>query len=443
MSWEKVKLGELCTIEKGETGILKAIPGEYPLVVTGEERKTHNEFQFDNEAVIIPLVSGTGHGHASIKRIHYQTGKFALGSILCAIIPKDEKQLSAGYLYRFLELNKEKELVSRMKGMANVTLPIKEIAEIEIPLPSLEEQIHFVEKYNNLEDQTSKFSFQLTHQLTLVKQLRQALLREAMQGKLVPQNPEDEPASELLKRIKAEKEKLIAEKKLKKEKDLPPIKTEEIPFDIPENWVWCRLGEITIEILGGFAFDSTRYSKIETNNQVIRLGNVKPNRLILETSPVYIDDKYSREALKSILKDGDLLITMTGTRAKRDYLYTLSLCKDHFEGKTLFLNQRVGCFRFTYLVFNEFLNWALKDLRLIEPVYLSATGAANQANIGIEALKSTSIPLPSLPEQHRIVAKLEQLMQTCDALEDSIKESKGQNERLLEEVLREALREGK
>ena len=102
MSWTKVKLGEVCNIEKGSTGILKAIPVEFPLVVTGEERKSHNEFQFDCDAVIVPLVSGTGHGHASIKRIHFQKGKFALGSILCAIIPKDKNQLSAEYLYRFL-----------------------------------------------------------------------------------------------------------------------------------------------------------------------------------------------------------------------------------------------------------------------------------------------------------------------------------------------------
>ena len=108
MSWRKVKLGEVCLIEKGNIGILKAIPGEFPLVVTSEERKTHNEFQFDGEAVIIPLVSGTGHGHASIKRIHFQTGKFAVGSILCAVIPKDKSILSAEFLYRYLDLKKEK-----------------------------------------------------------------------------------------------------------------------------------------------------------------------------------------------------------------------------------------------------------------------------------------------------------------------------------------------
>ncbi len=86
MSFGKLSLGELCTITKGTTGIQKAIPGEFPMVVTGEDRKSHNEYQFDDEAVIVPLVSGTGHGHASIKRIHYQTGKFALGSILLTII---------------------------------------------------------------------------------------------------------------------------------------------------------------------------------------------------------------------------------------------------------------------------------------------------------------------------------------------------------------------
>ena len=232
MSWNKVKLSEICRIEKGATGILKAIPGEYPMVVTGEERKSHNQYQFDEDAVIIPLVSGTGHGHASIKRIHFQSGKFALGSILCAVIPKDKKKLSAEYLYRFLDLNRENELVARMKGMANVTLPMKEIAQIEIPLPSLKEQFKFVESYKALESNSEELASELSHQLTIVKKLRQQLLQDAVQGKLVPQDRNEKPASELLKKI-------IAEKKAndKKYKELPAIKPEEIPFDIPDNWV--------------------------------------------------------------------------------------------------------------------------------------------------------------------------------------------------------------
>ena len=158
MSWEKKKLGDLCSITKGKIGISKAISGEYPLVVTSEARKSHNEFHFEGAAVIIPLVSSTGHGHRSLKRIHYQTGKFAVGSILCAVIPNDDKILNAEFLYRFLDLNREKELVSRMRGMANVTLPMKEIANIEVPLPPLEEQIKFVAEYKKLETANNTLS---------------------------------------------------------------------------------------------------------------------------------------------------------------------------------------------------------------------------------------------------------------------------------------------
>jgi type I restriction enzyme, S subunit len=83
----KYRLGDICTITKGETGIMKAIPGPYTMIALGETDKTHNEFQFNTKAAIIPLVSSTGHGHASMKRVKYCEGKFALGNILCAVIP--------------------------------------------------------------------------------------------------------------------------------------------------------------------------------------------------------------------------------------------------------------------------------------------------------------------------------------------------------------------
>ena len=97
MNWEKKVLSDLCTITKGKIGITKAIPGKYPLVATSEERRSHNEFHFEGEAVLIPLVSSTGHGHRSLNRIHYQTGKFAVGSILCAVMPKDNTILNSEY----------------------------------------------------------------------------------------------------------------------------------------------------------------------------------------------------------------------------------------------------------------------------------------------------------------------------------------------------------
>jgi hypothetical protein len=143
-SFEDITIGEACDVTKGSTGIMKAVDGDYPLVTTGVERGSHNSYQFDANAVCIPLVSSTGHGHASIKRIHYQCGKFALGTILAAVIPKNQKELSAKYLYYYLSNFKDEIIVPLMKGMANVSLSVTKIKTIPIILPPLEKQLELV-----------------------------------------------------------------------------------------------------------------------------------------------------------------------------------------------------------------------------------------------------------------------------------------------------------
>lgn len=408
----KAKLIDLCTIEKGVTGINKAIAGKYPLVVTSEERKSHNEFQFDDEAVIIPLVSSTGHGQKSLKRIHYQTGKFALGTILCAVIPKNKSELNTEYLYRYLDLNREAELVSRMKGMANVTLPIKEIGQIEIPLPSLEAQKHFVKSYHNLEVQSSKLSNELTHQLDLVKQLRQAFLREAMQGKLVAQDSNDEPASELLKKIKAEKEQLIKEKKIKKEKELPPIKLEEIPFEIPENWVWCRLADMSI------------------NRDEGRIPISQSERDRRQKVFDYYGASGVIDKIDHYTHDGTfLLIGEDGANLRAKSTPIAFIARGKF-----WVNNHAHILEFLSETTLRFMEYCLNAIDINAFITGGFQPKLSQGNLNI-----IPIPLPPLFEQHRIVAKLEQLMNYCDELEQSIKQSQTQNEQLLQQVLREAL----
>jgi type I restriction enzyme, S subunit len=413
MSWKKVKLGDVCNIEKGTTAILKAIPGEYPMVVTSEERKSHNEFQFDDEAVIVPLVSGTGHGHASIKRIHFQKGKFALGSILCAIIPKDKTQLNAEYLYRFLDLNKENELVARMKGMANVSLPIKEIAQVEIPLPEIKEQIKFVKQYEELENKSDLLSTELTYQFTLIKKLRQQLLQDAVQGKLVKQNPADEPAKELLKKIKLEKEKLVAEKKIKKEKALPPIKSEESSFKIPENWLWCRLGEMSINL------DELRIPVAQS----VRERKEKVYDYYGASGIIDKIDGYTHEGkLLLIGEDGANLL------AKSTPIAFIA------EGK-FWVNNHAHVLNFINDITIYYMTYCLNALDIKPYITGGFQPKLSQSN-----MNSMLIPLPPLSEQNRIVQKLDELMQYCNDLETSIKESQRQNEKLLQQVLREALR---
>jgi len=136
---------EVCHIEKGKTPIQKAIPGVYPMVVTTTERKSCDTYQFDAKAVCIPLVSSRGHGVASLTHVYYQEGKFALGNILCAIIPKNEEQVYPKYLYYYFEQTKDYTLVPLMKGGANVALHMNDVEKVKVPIPSLEEQKRIVD----------------------------------------------------------------------------------------------------------------------------------------------------------------------------------------------------------------------------------------------------------------------------------------------------------
>lgn len=424
MSWKTAKLGEVCTIEKGNIGIMKAIPGEYPLIVLGEERKTHNEYQFDDEAVIIPLVSSTGHGHRSMKRIFFQKGKFSVGSILCAVIPKDKTQLSAEFLYRYLDFNKENELVARMKGMANVSLPMKEIASVEIPLPPLEIQKEFITKFHKLEYGKNQISTELNHQLALVKELWQAYLREAMQGNLVAQDERDEPAEILLEKIKAEKEKLVTAKKIKRDKPLPPIKPEEIPFEIPSNWTWCRLGEI-VQHNSGKTLDGGRNTGelreyITTSN--LYWGYFTTDNL--KTMP--IEDE---ELNRCLAVKGDLLVCEGGEAGRAAVWESeTSICfQNHIH------RLRPYCNINSYYLFQFFQ-------------HINFSGEINNyrkgmgiSNLSGKSLSSIITPLPPLAEQERIVAKLEKLMKFCDELEANIKQGIANADSLLQTALKEAL----
>lgn len=143
-------LGELCEMKKGVSPIMKTPAGDYPLVVTAEFRRTADIYQFDTEAVCIPLVSSTGHGNAALHRVHYQSGKFALANLLVALIPKDPKLCDAKYLYFLLQAKKDYLLVPLMQGTANVSLKVQDIAGVEVSLPPFAKQRRIVAKIESL-----------------------------------------------------------------------------------------------------------------------------------------------------------------------------------------------------------------------------------------------------------------------------------------------------
>ena len=144
--YEYHKLEDLCTVEKGSISASTKSEGDFKFVTTAEEFKRCKDYVYDDEAVCIPLVSSTGHGHASIKRLHYVSGKFSVATIMAVLRVKDKSKLNTKYLYYMLQNFKDEMLVPLMSGAANVSLNIPKIQSIKIPVPSIDEQNQIIEK---------------------------------------------------------------------------------------------------------------------------------------------------------------------------------------------------------------------------------------------------------------------------------------------------------
>lgn len=424
-----VKIKDICHVIKGETGITKAIPGDYPMVTLAEERKTHNEFQFDCKAVIIPLVSSTGHGHASMKRIHFQEGKFALGSILCALVPKKEKEYVPEYLYHILDLGKERIFVPLMKGMANVSLPMNRIKAVEINLPPYEEQLRLAEIYQEVSKNIDLLKNETIKQKDYIPKLRQSILQMAVQGKLTArwreENPDVEPASVLLEKVKQDFEKQIQKGILKKKKSPEIIKETDHFFNIPQTYTWCRLSEIC-NINGGYAFKSTNYTK--EGVRVIRISdfdeyglkgkNIVRHKFINELSPYKLEMKY-------------ILMAMTGGTVGKSY-YVKALDED------MYVNQRVATIKISELIDSTYIHYSLR-IPLIQNIIQEKKKSTND-NISMTDINNFLISLPPLEEQKTIVSKVNQLMAWCDELEKKIEKRDAYQEKMMQAVVKQAFK---
>lgn len=418
----KYRLGDICTITKGVTGIMKAIPGAYTMIALGEADKTHNEYQFDSKAVIIPLVSSTGHGHASMKRVKYFEGKFALGNILCAVTPNDESFVLAKYLHIYLHWNREELLVSQMKGMANVSLPMNRIADVTVTVPSIEKQFEIVELEKKLVEKELEADKLFANQLIQLENLNQAILQEAVQGKLIEQDPDDEPGSELLKRIKAEKA-----QSGKKEKPLPPIKPEEIPFAIPENWVWCRLGD-----LRDFRF-TLSYGVLVPGNEVpdgitfVRVQDLDFADKGLQPSK-RISPAIEKQFAKTRLVGGEILICVVGSIGK------VALSPNNWIGANI---ARAVCrFMPNSNLDRKYIYYCLVS-PFIQNFFLNGQKSINPT-LNVNILETTLIPLPPLSEQKRIAAEIEKQLAKTKQLKEHTITNQQTTEQLLKALLHQA-----
>jgi type I restriction enzyme, S subunit len=424
MSYKKVKLSEICTIEKGATGITKAIEGEYPMVTMAEARTSHNEYQFDTKAVLIPLVSSSGHGHASMKRIHYQEGKFAVGSILCALVPKNEDVVNARFLYNYLHFQRESILVPLMRGAANVSLSIKSISSVEINLPPIETQISINKLVDDFKLRQDIFQTELKTQSNLLSKLRQAYLQEAVMGKLTA--PSQYNAQTLLKAIKSQKTELIKQGKLRKEKPLAPIKPEEIPFKIPDNWVWSRLGEVCSKIGSGSTPQGSNYAS--EGFPFFRSQNIYDDELRLDGA-FYISAEVHKQMNGTVVLPEDILLNITGGSMGRCALVP----NDFLEGN---VSQHVCIIR-PLAMDNTFFHKLVLSPYFQKLIFSSTTGTGREG-LPKYNLERFLVPIPPLSEQKAIVAKVEGLLGNISLLESENKAQQIDVQRLMGAVLQEA-----
>ena len=235
----------------------------------------------------------------------------------------------------------------------------------------------------------------------------------------------------IIEELKAYKQSVITEAVTKGQNPDVSMKDSGIEWigEIPEHWEVRKLSKV-FSFKGGYAFNSDDF-KEEGDKQVIRIGNIRNDLLRLDVSPVYISNNIALKAEKSQLEKGQILFTMTGTKGKRDYFYTLLLKDENFDGKELYLNQRVGCFAKKDGVCAGYYNYLLKDSNILDSIFIYETGTANQGNLGIETIKRTMLQYPPEDEQQSIAdyldnkcADIDSLIQTKQSKIDSLKEYK-------------------
>jgi type I restriction enzyme S subunit len=248
-----------------------------------------------------------------------------------------------------------------------------------------------------------------------IDKLKQTILQLAVMGRLVEQNPNDEPASVLLKKIAAEKELLVKEKKLKKQKPLPPISEDEKPFELPTGWEWCRFGHLFRSFSNGLY----KSAKFYTDAGVIslRMYNIQDGDIDFTNARRVELDPSELEQYR--LREDDLLINRVNSKE----LVGKTAIIPYYHEPLVFESMNMRARPFADQLAPAFLNLFMKSSLAKDALYAHAKEAIGQASINQGQVSSLVAPLPPQSEQQRIVAKVDQLMTLCDQLKDRLKHS--------------------
>ena len=305
----------------------------------------------------------------------------------------------------------------------------------QVNLPPLPDQHNLIKQINKGRIKLALAQHEITHQQSLLAKLKQAILQEAIQGKLTADwraaHSDVEPASQLLHRIQAEKARLIAAKKLRPEKPLPKITPAEIPFEIPKDWEWCRLGNLIGDTDSGWSPACLKNEAPVGKWGVLRTTAVQVSEYLEHENkelPPTLTPRPEAEA-----RPGDILMTRAGPANRVGIC-----CLVRATRPLLMISDKLVRFR-PVLADPEYIELFAATPQFQKLIEASKQGMAqSQVNISRENLTATLVPLPPLAEQAEIVERVEALMTTCRALEAEIEHARTHAAHLLQAVLKEA-----
>lgn len=427
MTNQMVPIEKLFNIEKGQLQSTKCTPGEFDFITAAEDWKTHNEYTHECEALIFAAAAS-----GSLGRTHYVKGKFITSDLCYILTQKDESKYPLNLsFYHFVFNSLRPTLVAATKsGTSKESINQKNFKKYEIPYFDIELQNCWIEKLKNTLVLKDLLGSELTHQQTLVKKLRQQILQEAIEGKLTAEwrshHPDIEPASELLKRIAAEKAELIKAKKIKPQKPLPPITDEEKPFELPKGWEWCRLSQFALCYVD-CPHDTPKYQ--DEGFLCLRAPDVTENGLSLQGIRRVSFEEYEKRIRRLKPRKNDLVYIREGGR--------LGIAGLINTNEPVCLGQRVMLLRFSNDFSAKFALQFLNAPSTFNEIVGKTIGTASP-HVNVRDIIAHIFPVPPLAEQQAIVAKVEKLLTLCDQLETQITQNQTHAQQLMQAVLKEA-----
>ncbi len=431
--WKKIRIGDLFSLEKGVLQSSKCTPGEYTFITAAEEWKTHNQFSHDCESLVYAVAAS-----GSLGRAHYVKGKF-ISSDLCFIMTeKDKAKYPINFrFYQFIFSVFRKDIVDKTKtGTSKEAINQKNFSNYILPYVDIQHQNLWEKKMTAGQIKITGLENEFSYQASYFSLLRQAILLEAIEGKLtadwrlkhpVTKGDTNTDAVALLEKIKDAKQKLIAEGKIKKEKALEPIKADEIPFELPKGWAWCRLGEV---MNAQDPNPSHRMPKYTSKGiPFISTMNVKKTGEINFSIGKNVTDETFRLQVETFtITNQSFAFSRIGTIGT---VFVLPLPQSY-------------CLSHSLSVITPFMDGERSFFMRL----LSSSSILEQAkqgvthntvpDLGMKTIRNFYVPLPPLSEQLAIVERVDKLLSMVDDLEKQVTERKQQAEQLMQAVLREA-----